>query len=88
MDRLARSPSWNWDAPAEDLRAALKLTPDEQVPGASMTLAGPQNLFLSLDPGKVGYPGCRLTATAMTAPEGRSEARALGTVIRIPGWNS
>jgi hypothetical protein len=67
-----------------DLRAALKLTPDEQVPGASMTLAGPQNLFLSLDPGKVGYPGCRLTATAVTVPEGRSEAHTLGTVIRIP----
>jgi hypothetical protein len=67
-----------------DLRAALKLAPDEQSPGASMTLAGPENLFLSLDPGKVGYPGCRLTATAVSAPEGRSEAHPLGTVIRIP----
>jgi len=34
--------------------------------------------------GKVGYPGCRLTATVVSAPEGRSEAHALGTVIRIP----
>ena len=67
-----------------ELRAALKLTPDEQAAGATMTLAGPENLFLSLDPGKVGYPGCQLTATAVSAPEGRSEARALGKVIRIP----
>src|SRR5271154_3011082 len=48
-----------------------------------MTLAGPENLFLSLDPGKVGYPGCRLTATVISTPEGRSVAHALGTVIRI-----
>jgi hypothetical protein len=66
------------------LRAALKLAPDEQAAGATMTLAGPENLFLSLDPGKVGYPGCRLTATVVSAPEGRSEAHVLGTVIRIP----
>lgn len=57
-----------------DLRSPLKLSPDEQ--------AG--NLFLSLDPGKVGYPGCRLTATAVSDPEGRSEACPLGKVIRIP----
>jgi hypothetical protein len=66
------------------LRAALKLTPDEQTPGAAMTLAGQNDLFLSLDPGKVGYPGCRMTATAVTQPEGPSDAQGLGTVIRIP----
>jgi hypothetical protein len=57
-----------------DLRSAMKLSPDEQ--------AG--NLFLSLDPGKVGYPGCQLTATAISDPEGRSEAYPLGRVIRLP----
>jgi hypothetical protein len=57
-----------------DLRAPLKLAPDEQ--------AG--SLFLSLDPGKVGYPGCQLTATAVSEPEGRSDPRPLGKVIRIP----
>jgi hypothetical protein len=67
-----------------ELRAALKLAPDEQAGGATMTLAGAGNLFLSLDPGKVGYPGCQLTATAASEPEGRSDARVLGKLIRIP----
>lgn len=57
-----------------DLRSAMKLSPDDQ--------AG--NIFLSLDPGKIGYPGCRMTATAVSDPEGRSESRNIGTVIRIP----
>jgi hypothetical protein len=37
-----------------------------------------------MDPGVVGYPGCRLTATVLIEPEGRSDAFALGRVIRVP----
>jgi hypothetical protein len=57
-----------------DLRSPLKLAPEEQ--------AG--SIYFSLDPGKAGYPGCRLTATAVSEPEGRSDSYPLGKVIRIP----
>jgi hypothetical protein len=67
-----------------DARSALKLLPNEQAGGASLTQAGPGSLFLSLDPGKVGFPGCTLTAAISTEPEGRSEPRPLGRVIRLP----
>lgn len=67
-----------------DARSALKLLPNQQAGGASLTEAGPGSLFLSLDPGKVGFPGCTLTATIATEPEGRSDAQSLGRVIRLP----
>jgi hypothetical protein len=41
-------------------------------------------LYLSVDPGAVGYPGCRLAATAILDPEGRSDHFVLGRVIRVP----
>jgi hypothetical protein len=62
----------------------LKLLPNGQAGGASLTQAGPESLYLSLDPGKVGFPGCALTATVTTEPEGRSEPQPLGRVIRLP----
>ena len=77
-------PSIELSCAGGERRAAKKLAPDEQADGATMTLAGPENLFVSLDPGKVGYPGCRLTAAAISEPEGRSDASPLGKVIRIP----
>src|SRR5262249_23603892 len=52
-----------------DLRSALKLLPNEQSGGASLTQAGPGSLYLSLDPGKIGFPGCALIATITTEPE-------------------
>lgn len=67
-----------------DLRSQLKLLPNEQAGGASLTQAGPGSLFLSLDAGKVGFPGCRLTATVATEPEGRSDPEPLGRVVRLP----
>lgn len=67
-----------------DLRSALRLLPNEQAGGASLTQAGPDSLFLSFDAGKVGFPGCALTATVTTEPEGRSEPQPLGRVIRLP----
>jgi hypothetical protein len=67
-----------------DLRGALKLAPDQAAGGASLTQAGPGNLYLSFDPGKVGYPGCALTARVTTEPEGSSDAQPLGRVIRLP----
>ncbi len=67
-----------------ELRQQLTLSPGEPSGGASLTFAGPQALYLSVDPGAVGYAGCRLAATVILNPEGRSDPFVLGRVIRIP----
>ena len=63
---------------------ALTLSAGAPVPGASLTTAGPGALYLSVDPGVVGYPGCKLSATVIVDPDGRSEPYILGRVIRVP----
>jgi len=65
-------------------RQPLRLSPGEPAGGASLTLAGPGTLYLSVDPGAVGYAGCRLAATVILDPEGRSDPFVLGRVIRVP----
>jgi len=65
-------------------RQALTLYPGEPSHGASLSFAGPGALYLSLDPGVVGYAGCNLTATIAVHPEGRSDPFALGRIVRIP----
>ena len=52
--------------------------------GASLTSAGPGALYLSADPGAVGYPGCQLSATVIVDPDGRSDPFILGRVVRVP----
>jgi hypothetical protein len=69
---------------AGELRQSLTLSPGGPAAGASLTSAGPGALYLSLDPGAVSYPGCRLSATIIVDPEGRSDAFVLGRVIRVP----
>jgi hypothetical protein len=69
---------------AGELRQALTLAPGEPSGGASLTLAGPGALYLSVDPGAVGYAGCRLAATVSLEPEGRSDRFVLGRVVRVP----
>ncbi len=66
------------------LRKALTLSPSEPSGGASLTFAGPGVLYLSVDPGAVGYAGCRMAATVIHDPEGRSDRFVLGRVIRVP----
>jgi hypothetical protein len=66
------------------LRRPLKLSPDEPAGGAAMSFAGPGELYLSFDPGAVGYPGCAISAAVITEPEGRSDEMKLGRVVRIP----
>jgi hypothetical protein len=41
-------------------------------------------VFFSVDPGKIGYPGCELAASVNVADLGRSDARPLGRVVRLP----
>lgn len=69
---------------AGELRHALILSAGSPVAGASLTTAGPGALYLSVDPGIVGYPGCQLSATAIVDPDGRSDPYILGRVIRVP----
>jgi hypothetical protein len=67
-----------------ELRRSLTLSAGEPSGGASLTSAGPGALYLSVDPGAIGYAGCRLSATVIEDPEGRSDSFILGRVIRVP----
>jgi hypothetical protein len=66
------------------LRKELILSTATPVQGATLTSAGPGTLYLSVDPGAVGYPGCELSATVIADPDGKSDPYILGRVIRIP----
>lgn len=67
-----------------DLRQALTLAPDEPGSGASLSFAGSGALYLSVDPGMVGFPGCELAARVRISPEGASDPKPLGRVVRLP----
>jgi hypothetical protein len=66
------------------LRKGLTLSPGTPAAGASLTSAGPGTLYLSVDPGAVGYAGCKLSARVIVDPDGKSEPFLLGRVIRVP----
>jgi hypothetical protein len=67
-----------------ELRKELTLSAGTPMIGASLTTAGPGALYLSVDPGSVGYPGCKLSATVIVDPDGRSDPYVLGRVVRVP----
>ena len=67
-----------------ELRQSMTLAPGEPSGSASLTFAGPSALYLSVDPGAIGYAGCELAATVIMEPEGRSAPFAIGRVIRVP----
>jgi hypothetical protein len=67
-----------------ELRKSLTLSAGEPSGGASLTSAGPGTLYFSVDPGTIGYAGCRLSATVIVDPEGRSDPFVLGRVVRVP----
>ena len=77
-------PRLELDCATGDLRHPVSLAPGEPSSTARLTLAGPRALYLSVDPGAIGHAGCRLTATVVLDPEGRSEPFVLGRVIRAP----
>lgn len=62
----------------------LEIHVGDQDRRAALRLATPESLFLSLDPGTVGQSGCTLTATLSNAVEGRSDAKTLGRIVRLP----
>jgi hypothetical protein len=49
---------------------------------------GDRSLFLSFDPASIGRPGCEIEALVQSKSEGRSEAKPLGRVIRLPNIES
>jgi hypothetical protein len=67
-----------------DTRRALAISPDERAEGASLTFDGGDSLYLSVDPGTVGFAGCELTATVTVTPRGASDTYTLGRVVRAP----
>lgn len=66
------------------LRKTIKLSPDNHIPGAELSVAAPGMLFLSIDPSQAGYPGCLLTAIIDIEPEGRSDPFPIGRIVRLP----
>jgi hypothetical protein len=79
----AKAPRLALDCDGDGLRQALTLAPGEPSHGASLTFAGPGALYLSVDPGVVGYAGCRLEASVIVQA-GRSDPYPLGRVVRVP----
>jgi hypothetical protein len=65
-------------------RRTLTLSRAEPIQGATLSTAGADSLYLSLDPGLVGYPGCELTATLTVEPRGSSDPVVLGRIVRLP----
>ena len=62
----------------------VEVTCANQKIAAKLDVAGEGMLFLSLDPGAVAQPGCRLTAAVATEAAGRSDPYPLGQAVRVP----
>lgn len=71
------------DDPSRTL-SPVSLRRGEQRNGAEMQQTGPETLFLSLEPGAIGPPGCRIQLTVETDGEGVSDPAPLGRVVRLP----
>ncbi len=56
----------------------------EKRDAARLEIAGQGLLFLSVDPAAAGQPGCVLTASVETVPEGASDPATLGRLVRLP----
>jgi hypothetical protein len=63
---------------------AEKLRVGERHPSARVEASGAGSLFLSLDAGAIGQPGCALTARIETEASGKSDPFPLGKVVRLP----
>lgn len=62
----------------------LKIHVGEQDRSATLRIATPESLFLSVDPASVGQSGCTLSATLSNEVEGSSDAKTLGRIVRLP----
>jgi hypothetical protein len=64
--------------------SAQQLRPGMKTQAARLEQSGDASLFLSLQPGAIGQPGCELQATLENPEAGPSDPRLLGRVIRLP----
>jgi hypothetical protein len=80
---VVQTPSLDLFCREGEERARMTLRPGDRSNAARLDLAGDGLLFLSLDPGAVGHPGCELVGVLETA-EGRSDPYMLGRVTRVP----
>jgi len=64
--------------------AQVSLRSGEERHGAALQRTGADTMFLSMEPGRIGSPGCRLMLVAETDGEGASDPAALGRVVRLP----
>ncbi len=62
----------------------VSLRSGEERDAAALQRTGADTLFLSMEPGRIGSPGCRLTLVIETGGEGASDPAALGRVVRLP----
>ncbi|MCW5982672.1 MAG: hypothetical protein KIT09_31580 [Bryobacteraceae bacterium] len=60
----------------------------EERGGLRLQSAGGGALFLSLDPGAIGQPGCAVTVVVFTESQGASDPFELGKVVRLPRIDS
>jgi hypothetical protein len=84
---VVKAPSIDLFCREGEERDRVVLRPGDRSTTARLDLAGDGLLFLSLDPGAVGHPGCELVAVLETS-EGRSDPLSLGRVTRVPAISS
>jgi hypothetical protein len=71
-------------ADSDKTLSAQQLRPGMKTPAARLEPSGESTLFLSLQPGAIGQPGCELRATLENPEAGASDPRLLGRVVRLP----
>jgi len=67
-----------------DVKKPFSLHPGDRIGSAQLDFAGEGTLFLAVDPGLVGRPGCQLQASLTVEETGASEPYTLGRIIRLP----
>jgi hypothetical protein len=64
--------------------APLKIKPGDAKDDLKVTQESADTLFLAFRPRSVGPPGCTVTIRLITAKNGASERRKLGTIVLLP----
>ena len=67
-----------------DPQAVVTVDAAEKTGGRTLGFIGQDTLFLSLDPGTVGFAGCALGATVTDEATGTSDPYALGRIVLLP----
>jgi hypothetical protein len=68
--------------------APLKIKPGDAKDNLKVTQESEDTLFLAFRPRSVGPPGCAVTVRLITAKNGASDPRKLGTIVLLPQIDS